>query len=815
MTTSLLPDYLRWASRGLRANPFTNIVNLLALSLGMAGFVLAAAAALFLRGTDTTLPNASRIYAVTQQPLDKTSGFSIGVIPMTSDPVAAYLAAEAPEIEAVTRIRPTFDRGVMVEGGAHFLQCLFVDRSFLKVFRLTLKEGEAGRALERPRSALLSAAAARRLFGDRPALGRTLTIGGQDVTVTGVVAPPAPPSIFDFPPHRFDILLSDDVGLLLSPPLPEPNAWGSIGGSTFFLLGAGQSVTSIDARLATFGDRHVHLPSGTMQFGRLPLGQFLEGLLNSQIRTDRTGLSMSALLVAMGGLVLVVASLNYANLAAAQALSRLRESGMRIVLGATRTGIITQHLVESGLMAGASLAITLILLALAAVPLYRWTGLDLSSLLLLRPGFWEALIPGALAAAVIGGLYPAFQLSGAQAVAAARGGRTRPGLSRVTFLFVCIQFLAASFLLILVTVMVRQMTSLRDFASPGEGDGLVVVNTPLDGLPFTLADLRAVLHGETGVLSVSAIDVEPWSEDTRSSSLFPTPDLSGAHANSFPCSVAEDFFGTIGARFLAGRDFAAERGGDVTDNAGDGGPAAAVIDRSLAEAMGWTPTEAVGRIVYRKVQGVPTPSRIVGVIEDRPQNFLGMGSQGYVYSLSPKAANHALVRLGGAGGGPALATVDRALSRLAPGIPVQRHLSLDMFAAGAGPLDFALSSFAVLAGAAIGISILGLSGMMLHTIGRRTQEIGIRKILGAGSGHIVGLLLWDLSRPVLIASVLSWPPAYLAGQAYLRLFTQHSDLGGGPFLLSLAFMLLVAWVAIGWRFLAVARLNTAEILRYE
>ncbi len=408
----MIAQYIRWTLRGLWTHRFTALVNLFALSLGMISFVLACGAALFLRSSDAQLPNAERIYAVTQQAVDPQSGFSTGVLPMSSVPVAKYLLADCPEVEAATRLRTASMHGTVLNGQAHFLKILYADKSFVRIFRLPFLLGDSESALTRPNSAVLAEKTARDLFGEQNPLGKVLTFGGVDVTVTGVAKEISQPSQFAVFPNVFEILLSDDVGEILDPPMAEPDVWQNISVSTFFLLPEGVSLARVSQALTSFGDRHVHLGTQSMRFGAAPLIGSQEALLNALIRTDRTGLSVVVLLLAMGSLVLVVAALNYANLAAAQAAGRLRESGMRILLGARKGQIILQILVESALMAAFALLLVLVLLAFLTPLLARETGIDLGALLFHRAAFWALLVGGIAVTAAIGALSPSLLLSG-------------------------------------------------------------------------------------------------------------------------------------------------------------------------------------------------------------------------------------------------------------------------------------------------------------------------------------------------------------------------------------------------------------------
>ncbi|MDR3436882.1 FtsX-like permease family protein [Telmatospirillum sp.] len=545
--------------------------------------------------------------------------------------------------------------------------------------------------------------------------------------------------------------------------------------------------------------------------------RFHETLANAYVRTDQTGIGVSFLLVLMGALVLGVASLNYANLAAAQAAGRLRESGMRILLGATRRQIILQNLVESAVLAIGALVLVLVILAVLTAPLAGATGINLATLLFGRVAFWSLLVAGVTVATAVGGLYPAILLSGWRAKTAARGGKTKQAASRLATLFVGIQFLVTSLLLVMVVVMFLQNAQLRRVVSPSGGGALLAITTSLKALPVKIDDIRTVLRDVPEVLGVAAASTIPWTLEVSSGSLFPTQELGTRRVEAYINGVTDDYFSTIGARVLAGRDFSSERGGDVMPESltGNDGSFNVIVDRSLAQAFGWSPEAAVGRTIYRQSTHGAAPFQIVGVVEDRPQHFLGVGSRGNLYCLSLEAAHFPIIRVADGAPAAAVAAIDAALARLAPQTPFQHRFSLELFEENAEILTAVAAIFGVLAVFAISIAVLGLSGMAIQTTSGRLQEIAIRKILGASYGAVLRLLLWDLSRPVLIATVVSWPIAYVCGQAYLSLFTQRTTLGVLPFVASLSVTIIVAWMAVGWQIVAAARRDPADILRYE
>jgi len=281
--------------------------------------------------------------------------------------------------------------------------------------------------------------------------------------------------------------------------------------------------------------------------------------------------------------------------------------------------------------------------------------------------------------------------------------------------------------------------------------------------------------------------------------------------------VSEDYFSVLGSHLLAGREFSGDRGDDLRPD--ENVPETSfnvVVDRDFAQAFGWTPEQAIGQSIWHHtLKGGSAPVQIIGVIDTQPQLMLALGASGSVYALAPGRAILPLVRLAPGAGGNILAEIDRALIRLAPQIDWHHHFGDELFQDASAILTTLVMALGGLALFAVLIALLGLAGMAVHITRSRTEEIGIRKILGADQIAILRLLAWDLTKPVLIASLAAWPLGYVGGRIYLSLFTGRITLGPWPFIASLAATLGVAWLAVGWRVASASVKSPAEILRYE
>ena len=813
----MLRHYLIWTWRTLAASPLTTLLNLFALSLGLVSFALAVAASLFLQSNDAGLPNADRIYAVSQEIFNADGTLLFGRIPMTSSPVGKYLQADYPEAEAVTQILGGNFVQTVVDGKSRQLAPLYFDESFIRIFKLPLRHGDPEQAFSQPRSVILTADAAERLFGAADPVGKSLRMGDVDVSVAGVLSPMVPPSAFrSTPGNHIDMLASHDIAERLRPLQAEPDAWDNYVGYTMVLLPKGQSPEGLRARMADFGARHVQRLQRRYQFDLVPLIEIRQVMLDGFLGIDKTGLSITQLLIALGGLVLFVASLNYANLAAAKAIGRLPESGMKKVLGAGRLDLMAQYLTESLTLTVAALALVLLALIGIAGPL-RSTGIDLSRLLFHRPAFWLLLAAGVTAATVAGGIYPAWLLSGPRALAATLGGKVRPTRSRLASALVGLQFLTAGALLIMVAIVVQQNNTMNRVARSLGGSELLAIDTSLDGQEIRPKDVRNALHDIPGVLAVGGSNTLPWSLGPGSRRYFKDEGFKSAAIQGNDFEITEDYFAVLGSHLLAGRLFSLDRGGDLKPE--EDVPEAAfnvVVDRDFAQAFGWTPEQAIGQSVWHHtLKEGAAPVRIVGVIETQPQLMLAFGASGAVYTLMPDQAVLPLVRLAPGAGPDSLAAIDRALVRLAPQIDWTRHFSDELYQDAASVLTMLITALGGLALFAVVIALLGLAGMAVHTTNSRTEEIGIRKILGADDLTILRLLGWGLTKPVLIASLAAWPLGYAAGKIYLSLFLVHVALGPWPFVISLAATMGVAWLAVGWRIAVASVKSPAEILRHE
>ena len=363
----------------------------------------------------------------------------------------------------------------------------------------------------------------------------------------------------------------------------------------------------------------------------------------------------------------------------------------------------------------------------------------------------------------------------------------------------------------------------RAIESP-DGDPIVVIANDLRDSSLDREVLKSELGRQPGVSAVGAIDFVPWSTSFSFADLANGPESSAALVNASKEIVDARFFGTMGIRLVAGRGFDPERAADSADVdawRSESGPADynVVIDRAMVRRMDLeSPDEAIGKIIYRPLSqtGGKPPQRlhVIGVVENfvlQPVNF---GAPMF-YLMNANAAVVPVIRLAKHDVAGALTRIDSTWAKLAPDVPLRRRFANAQYEASYGFLEVVDDVFAALGGLAAAIATMGLIGISLHTMRRRTQEIAVRRVTGASVRQILWTLLAGFSKPIVIANLAVWPVAYIVLRGYLGLFAIRAGLSLTPFLLSLVLALLVGWLAVAAQATRAARASPALVLRRE
>ncbi|MBN2206913.1 MAG: ABC transporter permease [Candidatus Aminicenantes bacterium] len=710
---------------------------------------------------------------------------------ITGAPLAPLLLRNIPEVEAAVRF--TAFRGEFVgRGPARFLErgWFFADASVFEVFSFPLERGDAATALREPLSVVVSAETARKYFGDEPPLGGVLSyvFGGRsfDFKVSGVLKPlPRNSHLrFDFLASYASLssILGDNAGYFLTRHWDSPT-W------TYVKLGAGSNPDGVNRRLAELSRAFVDRRSALAVSHRLvPLREVYFDAPGPPIgaRGDRR---LVRTLSAVAFLIILIACVNFMNLSTARAELRAREIGLRKVVGASRPRLVRQLLGEAVILSLFAAVCGLAGAALLLPSFAAYVGSPLAARDLLGGGFLAATVLTALGTGLLAGAYPAFVLASLRPERtlgrAGRAGRSGLAMRRV---LVTGQFALSIALIAGSLLTARQVRFLRTMDVGFQKENVLVVPVRDGAVRRRYETLKSRWLAEAGVLGVTASSMRPGVDSQNGISLRargnPDVDMGIIY-------VDPDYVRTFGIPIVRGRDF--ERG-SAADAAG-----ALLVNETAVKRLGWT--DGIGEPVelFFKEGGRIEPvarAVVVGVVADFHFRDLTTPVQPILIRVAPNRFDYLFVRLEPGALPGAAARLRADWEDLAFAQPFE-FTSLD------GDIDAVYKSFAdfgrialTATGFAVLIACLGLFGLAVHAVQRRTKEIGIRKVLGSSVAGIVVLLSRDFLALVLLANILGWPLAYVFIRGWLRNFAVRVPVGAGPFLVAglAAFALALATV---------------------
>ena len=824
----MLRNYLIVAVRNLLKNRLYSFINIGGLAVGLAACLI-----ILLFVTDETsyeewLPRAERL-AVFEGEI-RVPGRDTMAFAGSPGLLAPALSRDfSSDIEATTRL---FDANEPVRiGDKQFLSSFnYVDANFFQLFDLPVVAGSRDKILADNRSIALTQKLARTYFGDEPAVGKTLLVGGKyDYTVVAVLA--------DLPDRTH--LEMEALALFDGPRYQDrpwvAEQWTSANMMTYALFRSRAAMDRVADALKPFVDRNVRIevpgwdklpPSDFMSYQIMPILDIhlhaTKPGYSGQTGVINTVLAFSAIAL----LILVIACINFVNLATARAMQRAREVAMRKVLGATRSQLIFQHLGEAVVTAliALILAFALVELALPAFNgfVHKSLALRYTDPQLLLTALGLILVVGA-----VGGLYPAFYLSQFRPARVLKANQSSASASSAMRTALVVFQFAVSIALIICTATVYTQTVYARTVDLGFARENRASLAGLQRLPAK--ELRETLRREVealpGVQVASLSSDKPPLTDSNNDILYPNADQTGDQILVERMYVDAHFFKAYAIEPIAGRLFSEEHPGDYRVEPTDekAGSQSIVINQSFVKKLGLSrPEDAIGKVMWQMADEKKRMARttIVGVVPDLYLRSLRDPITPFSYSLSRTYHTELTFVIAPGRTAETMAAVEGIWNRLAVGIPIRSSFVDEDLRAQYDNDEQRGQMFAVFAAFAVLIACLGLFGLASFSAERRTKEIGMRKVLGASVLDIVRLLVWQFSRPVLIANLIAWPIAFLLMRRWLAGFRYSIDLTnpliflpifGGAGLLAL----LIAWATTGGHAYRVARGRPGRALRYE
>ncbi|MBN2058952.1 MAG: ABC transporter permease [Deltaproteobacteria bacterium] len=826
----MLKNYFTIAINNLLKNKLYSAINIIGLAVGLAACIVIA---LYVRDQysyDKQWKDSDRIYRVNitlnlpGKAPEKNAGTPLPAMPLLEE----YFKNE---IELRAR---AFPYNMMIDTGTDKFEdtLVQVDPAFIEMFQLEVISGSLVTTLFEPGNIALSDEVARTHFGNHNPIGKTITLSldtiKYDFKITAVYKVPGN-TILDAPLLS---LLDYD-----SKPASLKNWYNFFTGS-FFKLKEGIDIDSLKPLLPAFIDQKVDF-SMVSTNPDIPVSEMLSidfqnietAHMDSPWDTERAGGNKTTTLafVAISLLVLIIGCANFIILTTAKATQRAREVAVRKVVGAKRKQLIIQFVSESTFIAMLAMILAMGIVEFMLPVFEAITGkmfsldyTDTSVLLMLAV---LLLIMG-----ISGGIYPAFILSGFNPGKILKANRYRESGGSISFRasLVVFQFTVSIILIIATGVIYTQMRYSINRDPGYNKDNLLVINRLGFGGVFMdkIKPLKQELLSLANVTQVGLSDTEP-SEQKGNFYTFTHPGQPENRHVIARTGIDYDYFSTYQIPVIAGRNYSIERdlpepefdfmtltpGKNETKKVIERN---IIINESTARELGFANSEeALGEIINSTTMG-NINYKIIGVVADNHIFSINALPRAEVYLLEPDYAGIITVRFNGS---PIeiLKQVESVWKKVMGDIELSTVFANQLVAQ-----EFELErtevkiiiSFSLLA---ILIACMGLFGSASFTVERRTKEIGLRKVMGARVKNIVRLLLWQFSKPVLIANLIAWPVAILAMQSWLERFPyRFNPLFMIPICLGSGFIaLIIAWFTVAGNTTRVARSKPIKALRYE
>ncbi|MEY3238639.1 MAG: hypothetical protein RIR11_77 [Bacteroidota bacterium] len=789
----MISNYLSLALRNLGKNRLYTFLNIFGLAVGLGTSIL-----ILLWVTDELsydkfhekLPNIHRIMQ------HQTQGGVTYTFSSTPGPLAAALRTELPEIERAARTswsgqqllsrgdKNTYERGV------------YAEPDYFNIFTFPAIAGDPVAALRDPGAIVITERTAKKFFGNEDPIGKILRHDNQrDLKVAAVVRDlPANSSI------RFDVVLPFRVYELQNP--GGLDSWGSNSMPTYVELKPNTNVEALNNKLVNFiqgknAEAQAHIFAFPIKDWRLR-SEFKDGKPNGG------RITMVLLLGIIGIFVLLIACINFMNLATARSEHRSKEVGVRKTMGALRWHIIAQFLSEAMLMTFMALILGIVFALLALPSFNRFFEKSLTISLSNWP-LWLGLLGMGLITGLVAGSYPAFFLSSFDPIRVLKGsgvvhkGRSSIG-SKLRKGLVTFQFVVSIFLIISTIVIYKQL----EFAQSRKigYDSECLIEIPARGdMQDKFGVTKAELLQIPSVKSVAAGTDDLIQFGSNTSGLGWPGKTDEQNFLVTVTSISHDWTKTAGVKVVEGRDFSPEYGGDTL---------CCMLNQAAVKQMGLA-SPVLGTQIRQD-----TNYTVIGVIEDFSYNDPLSATMPMILFLNTRTHYNYFVRFqNDENWQKSLSQVEAAVKKVNPNYPFEFHFTKEEYQKNFDEIRSTGQLANMFGGIAILISCLGLFGLSAFVAEQRKKEISIRKVLGATVANIWLFLSRDFLGPVLIAFVLAAPIASWLMQKLLSRFEYHIELSWWMFALAGLAALLIAIFTVSYQGIKAALVNPVKALKSE
>lgn len=802
----MIKHFLKIAFRNLVKNKSFTLINILGLSIGIMSFLF-----IFLwvqdeMSYDNFHEKGDHIYRIAWQGSDPQT--------RTPHPMTYSMIEDFSEVKNAVSITPVWGAGLtqpertVKYGEVQFEESAIyaADTSFFDIFSFPMLQGDPETALNDVGSIVISETSARKLFGEEDPMNKIITINfGQDFPfrITGVMA--------DIPSNahfHFNFLVS--YVTLKTAFDSEFFEWVDFGHYNYLLLHEDANPKELEQKMIAWSKQYIDwsesawnaLERGENKFMLQPLADIhLKSQLRWELETNGNILYIY-IFSAMGMLVLVIACVNFMNLSIAKSSMRSKEVGVKKVVGANRSSIQTQFLMEAMLSAGISMILAIVLFEVLAIPL----GSLINTQFLIpytNPLVILSLLGFAIACGLLAGLYPAIFMSGFSPFAVLKGAKS--SMSKNSVLrnsLVVFQFTVSIFLIIATLTISRQVGYMRAQKLGFDSEQLLVIPIKDTTMLNNYESAKNQFLDHHSISSISAVSNIPGRRFDNN----PIEWLEGdEEIDASELKVDPDFLHTLQIKLDSGRFFAKNRPSDIEH--------AFIINKTAAKLFNWdSPLQE--ELIWHDDE-TTRKGTIIGVIDDFHFQSLHSSIEPLIIHFQPAAFNYFMVRISNEDIPNTIAFIKEKYETLDPQHAFT-YFFLDDDLAKLYKADEQMQEvvgyFTMLA---IIISCIGLFGLSSFTAEQRTKEIGIRKVNGASAYSILIMLSSEFTKWIVISALIATPVTWYILNEWMQNFAFKAGTSWVFYPLAFLITLLVSWLTIGPQSIKAAMRNPVDALRDE
>lgn len=802
---------LKFAIRAIGRNRFHAVLNILGLAIGLACTVLIL---MYLRDElsyDKHHANYERIYRV-------ESDFMISGrhdrFAVTAFPLGPALKLEYPEVESFVRLFSPGDNFILKYGESSFTDrsIYFSDSTVFDIFTHRFLSGSPQHALTEPNSMIVTESLAKKIFGYEDALDKVIqTQDGQSYRITAVIE--------DLPPNshlKFNGLLSmttvaQMVGFEQFNSL-EPGAFWSVNPYTYLLLKDGANIDGIIEKFDPFIEKYIEPVGNQINATFMPMWSRLDEVhFSTQLEGDQPTGNKAYIFIfsSIAVFILLLAIINYINMATARSERRARETGIRKVAGAYKGQLIRQFLTESCLVAGLAMVIAFILAAVLLPYFNQLSGKMLDLQLLFSVDLMLLVLSITLVAGLLAGIYPAIYLSSFQPVTVLKGtvgSGKNSGLLRK--LLVTFQFIISIVMIIATLVVTDQLRFLQNKDLGYDKNNVVVIELQDTAFIRKTAAFREELLQYPEILAAAHSTSVPGNIQSIQLMRVEQEEQMAEYALSL-FLVDHDYFDLIGFELKEGRNFDRNMGTDLAE--------AVIINETAARKFGWGDQALGKRIDYGvRLDGTALRNtRVIGVLNDFHFASLHNDIEPIAIFLSTNPGRLLSLRIQEGRETEALSLINDKWVEYGVNHPLRYDFLDDRLSESYAAEAHTSRVFTVFSLLSIFIALMGLLGLSSYVTERRTREIGIRKVYGASIPAILSLLYREFTFLLAIAYVIATPLAWLLLTRWLEDFAFHTHIKAVSILTAALITIAVTWLTVSYHSYKAAAGNPVDAIKYE